>query len=292
MPIKKPAPGRTHKPARSELDAPDGSIFSFRTSALYEDSPTDTGRYGAIKVIGRTPHMVILAALDGVWSQPPTLAQVTACGVLRRRRPSFENTPALAGIDPDGPTFLAELALVGQGELAAVERKYAVRFKDETNIGTSFSTPEILDQDVEAEWRWEHNRAAFAAEQARDAARHEAARQRERGHETRMQNLTWEQLLAEQPFAHWQPPHPPKDFIAQATGRVHQTTANLAALGRPRKRATRKELRELAQWFTQADEQYGAIAAVREDILLVFEELAHAAQHPTLTYEISDWVPW
>lgn len=155
-----------------------------------------------------------------------------------------------------------------------------------------------VGRDVELEWRRTNDHEALQRErelhEAREAAKRAAAQVR---FETRLKDLTWEQLLAEDPFARWEPspPFPPEAFRQAATVRVHEACRELQAMGpKPRKPATRKVLKDLVTWFRDQDRDAGFVIETeeRQDIAVVCEEMAHVAKQPALIDEFGPWFDW
>lgn len=215
-----------------------GTVFGFRTSPVFEDSPSDTGRYGAFVVLAHNQDMVALGVLDGVWDSMPTLDAVRGRELLRRNRFFHRGNVAAFTCAVDDAPQVAELAALGQVPLSSEQQRIAAKYLDTQNrVGTSFGSADGVSSDVEGEWRWANDREALQheyelSEQRRERAR-AAAQER---YETRLKGLTWEQLLSEAPFERWNPspPFPPAEFRDAATSRVHDACRALQALGRSR----------------------------------------------------------
>jgi len=280
------------------LSVEPGSIFGFRTSPAFPDSPPETGRYGAFVVLARNRHVVALAALDGVWDSMPTLAEAHGRPLLRSNRFAGGNRVASVGCDVKDEPTLVELTLLGEGPLTDEQRKLGARYLGDSPFGLPFSSSEKVGIDVEHEWRWKHDREAYLREYELDRRRLEQERiAAQHRYETRLRGLTWRQLLSETPFERWDqsPPFPPAEFRDAAAARVLQTCRELAELGpKPRKAAARAALKALVSWLNEADSLAGGIIETeeREDIYLVLEEIAHVAGHPSLVEEAANWATW
>ena len=155
-----------------------------------------------------------------------------------------------------------------------------------------------MNADVEGEWRWKNDRAAYEQETARERQSFYArlAAERER-HATRLKTLTWEKLLAEETFSRWgaHPPFPPLEFAAAARERIRSTILALQMLGpRPKKAHVRAVLRACVEWFNDKNGEFGDVIETeeREDICKVLEELAVVTCHPSLAEEIGNWRTW
>lgn len=275
-----------------------GTVFGFRTAPLFEDSPRDTGRYGALVVLAHDGDVVALGVLAGVWTSMPTVDDVRDTPLLRRNRFFFKNSVAAFACGVEDAPSMPEFSRIGRIPLTAEQMRLAEKYLGDDRIGTSFGSPDGASGDVEGEWRWEHDREAVLHEYELQEQRREQARAAtaER-YETRLKGLTWERLLSERPFARWDesPPFPPAEFRDAATARVHDTCRKMQALGaKPRKAAVRKVLRELVLWFNDADDRAGGVIETeeREDIHLVLEEIAHVARHPSLVEEVGMWQEW
>lgn len=282
----------------STLAVEPGSIFGFRTSPAFPDSPPLTGRYGTFVVLAHNRNIVALAALDGVWESMPTLAEAQGSPLLRSNRFAARNRIASVGCDPKDEPTLAEFTLLGEAPLTDEQRKLGAKYLGDNPFGLPFSSAEKVGTDVEHEWRWAHDRDAYLREyelnRQRDEQQRLAAQHR---YETRLKGLTWEQLLSETPFERWDqsPPFPPAEFRDAAASRVLQACRELAELGpKPRKAAARTALKALVSWLNEADARAGGVIETeeREDIYLVLEEIAHGAGHPSLVEEAAGWATW
>jgi hypothetical protein len=276
-----------------------GSVYWFRTLPYSEFAPPITNRFASLKVIGSDAKHIVVAVLDSVWSSPPTLRDVHACAILRQRRFAHTGTPAVWGLATDwwDVAELNEVTPVGTAELTQEESRLAA---DVLNVvsGTSIAALGYANYVAEGEWRWANDREAFVAEHERTKAKEAAnlATQEER-YRTRLRGLTWDQLLAETPFARWSnsPPFPSAEFTGEAREAVHRTCRALQALGgRPRKADVRRVLRECVEWFNAADSRSGGVIETeeREDICEIIEEMAHVARQRSLVDEIELWRQW
>ncbi|MFH8883896.1 hypothetical protein [Streptomyces californicus] len=139
---------------KSPLDVDPGAVFAFRTSPLHPDSPPETGRFGALTVVARTPELIVVAVLDGVWERLPALKDVREHRVLRRRRFAHTGRPSVFACGADDTTGLADLTALGSAPLTAEQTELAGPYLSPRSVGTSFSTLALADSDVEAdEWR-------------------------------------------------------------------------------------------------------------------------------------------
>lgn len=275
-----------------------GTVFGFRTAPLFADSEPDTGRYGAFVVLGHDESVVVLGSLGGVWSQMPTLQEVAACKLLRCNRFAFNNTLAVFACEVSDVPGLHELTRIGVTALNPEQQRIAAKYLNGQQVGRSFGSPDGVSNDVEGEWRWAHDREALLHEYELKQQREEQARRAaQERFETRLKGLNFDTLLTEDPFARWDPspPFPSAEFREAATTRVLAAYRQLQALGaKPRRPAVRKVLRELVQWFAEADERAGGVVDTeeREDIALVLEEAAYAAKQPALVEEFATWMRW
>lgn len=275
-----------------------GTVFGFRTAPMFEDSPPDTGRYGALIVLAHDADIVALGVLDGVWASMPAPDEVRDRPLLRCNCFFFKNSVAAFACGVEDVPALAEFAEIGLVPLTVEQTRVAEKYLGEDRTGRTYGFVDGASSDVEGEWRWAHDREALTheyelQEQRRAQARAAAAER----YETRLKGLTWERLLSESPFARWDPspPFPPVEFREAATARVYEACRELQALGaKPRKSAARRALKELVLWFNDADDRAGGVIETeeREDIILVLEEIAHVARHPSLMEEVGLWRDW
>jgi len=156
----------------------------------------------------------------------------------------------------------------------------------------------MVNASAEGEWRWHNDQAAFLAEVERKRAQFDAEQKaKEERYRTRLKKLTWEQLLAETPFARWSPspPFPPAAFTKDAQTTIREACLSLQALGpKPRKAEVRAILKRTVEWFNQADASADGVIETeeREDIFAVLEEMAYVARQKSLADEIDQWRDW
>jgi hypothetical protein len=116
-------------------------------------------------------------------------------------------------------------------------------------------------------------------------------------YESRLKDLTWTKLRAEQVFSRWEeaPPFPPPEFVNAARTRIQQAVNELEALGsKPKKKDVREILRACVVWFNAENTRFGDVIETeeREDICNTIEELAFVAGHPKLANELENWRNW
>lgn len=94
----------------------DGMLFGFKTQPINEFAAPQTGRYGAIKIIGTDRDTIVVATLDGVFECMPTAEEVGATDVLRESRFAFDGRPAVFGVLRDwwSTDQLAELTFLSK----------------------------------------------------------------------------------------------------------------------------------------------------------------------------------
>jgi len=256
-----------------------------------------SGRFAALKIIEVGETGFAFAVLDGTWAAPPILRDARCAAILKRR--AFKTSPN-AVIDDDvyrswwwawRPDLLPEARLLGNDRITDEEDQALRRSISFTGIAHAATS-------AEREWRWRHDRKAFLEDVERSKAAHAAAAaaaaQRKRD---RFKTLTWDLLLAEDPFPGWgtgSPPHPPEVFAAEARAVIHDACRALKDLGpRPHRKAVRVILRRCIDWFNDADARDGVIETEeRERILAVVEEMAELAGQGELIGEIDVWRNW
>lgn len=286
--------------ARKSITGPDaGSIFSFQTSPFSEFSPSETGRFAAFKVLGSNKNIVTVAVLDGIWTSPPALSEANAAAILREHRFAAAGNLAVFGVFTQwwNPGELKGLTLLGAAPVSTDERLIA-KPTENFEPGSSHSTLDFVSYHAEGEWRWAHDRELFLAEQEKAKAKAVTRlHAREHQHQTRLQRLTWDQLLAETPFQNWSPspPYPPEKFTTAARAAIHKACADLKALGpKPERIAVSAVLQGCVTWFNEADARFGGVIETeeREDICAALEEMAFVAGHRDLVDEIDAWREW
>lgn len=280
-------------PQQSPTDAKyvAGDIYSFRTSPLTEFSPSETGRYAALKIIGRKNGIIYFVVLNGVFDSHPELAQVCELPWLMNSRFATRGEPAWSGTPEDWDNDLDDFRYVGTVDLSPEDVQLLTGFE-------RYGTWLAASSNAEGEWRWRNDRAACVEEVAySDRVRDEKMAADLARYETRLKGLTWEKMLEEQPFPRWDehPPFPHPDFVALARDKTRSTILELQAMGpRPKKAQVRTTLRALVEWFNVTDTQFGEVIFTeeREDICLILEELAAVAKHRSVFDELHAWRTW
>lgn len=269
-----------------------GALYAFRTKAGVD-------RHAVLKIIGVSPDTIAVAVLAGVWKRPPTLAEASDSGVLAEHRFAVGGRPALFGLYVTwwDPAELLDQRLLGMSNVSPQEAEAAHRIMH-TRVGCSYGPLTGAAFSAEAEWRWLHDREAYVAEVDQYRADMEAARlAREERFRTRLDGLTWEQLLAEDPLAGWasSPPFPSAEFTDAVRATLHDACRSLQALGlKPRKTEVRAVLKACVLRLNDADAQAGEVIETeeREDLCIALEEMAFVARQPALIEEIEDWKTW
>lgn len=275
-----------------------GTVFSFRTSPFSEFGQQETGRYAAFKILSADEAMIVVGVLDGVWNAPPTLRQAAHLSILNEQRFACSGL-AVFGVQAIWwvPTELLDLRSLGSVRVSGKEAKLAdviINYR----IGARHAALRAASTSAEGEWRWAHDRQALVEENEKRLARSAAvSAAKEERYRNRLSKLTWDQLLAENPFERWSPspPFPPGEFTTQARKTIHDACRSLKAMGpKPRKAGVRAVLRECVTWFNDADEQAGGVIETeeREDICAVLEEMAFTAKQKSLVDEIEQWRTW
>jgi hypothetical protein len=268
-----------------------GDIYSFHTSPTTEFSPPNTGRYAVLKILGLTDDLVCFVVLDGIFDCHPELNQTRRLRLLRQTRGSFRGDPAFLCVSRSWDNELDDFRFVGNVGVTTAD--LALMAGSHT-----YGTWLTASHDAEGEWRWKHDRAAYKAEVEKE---HEALLARltaeEARHKKRLKSLTWDRLLAEEPFQRWNrsPPFPPPEFTTLARGRIRSSILELQALGpKPRRPEVRAVLKSCVEWFNEMDERFGHVIETeeREDIHTVLEELAFMARQKKLADEIENWRNW
>jgi hypothetical protein len=85
--LAEPEAGEGSRPTSMEA----GQVYSFQTRPYTELSPSPTGRFAAIKILGLNDNYVAVAVLDGIWPISPTFAEVRTTSIINEHR--FELLP-------------------------------------------------------------------------------------------------------------------------------------------------------------------------------------------------------
>jgi hypothetical protein len=147
---------------------------------------------------------------------------------------------------------------------------------------------------AEREWRWLHDRERLLEDVKRSAAEYEAAAAAEaRRKRERRKVLTWDQLLAEDPFPSWRA-RPSETFAAEARTAIRDACHALKALGpKPPRSQVRAILRGCVERFGAATEHYRDISTEqRREIVNVLEEMAYLSGHRSLIDDARLWRGW
>lgn len=290
---------RASRSSPANVGPGEGSIFSFHTSPFSEYSPKDTGRYAAFKILGSDAGTVTIAVLEGIWTTPPTYSEASTSAILKKRRLDPSAEPAVFGthVQDLNMEVLKQVTLLGVTTLSTNETKIARQIEN-FEPGTSYAALDYANILAEGEWRWINDREAISAEVEKLKAKYEVEHlAREQRYKSRLQHLTWDQLLAETPFLRWSPspPFPPEEFVTAAREVVHTACRELQAHGRkPRKSDVRAVLKRCVVWFNEADARFGGVIETeeREDICEVLEEMAVVAGQRSIVDEIDTWRDW
>lgn len=276
-----------------------GDVYAFETAPYSEFAAPDTNRYAAFKIIGANDRHLAIAVLDGIWDRLPRPTEVSSAGVLRQHRFAHTGRVAAFGIQTAWwkPVELKAIMLIIRLRLTDEEARMGADIISFA-AGTSHASLNAASYTAEGEWRWANDRKALNAEYekktTKDAAILAAKQERYR---TRLSRLTWDQLLSEIPFERWSPspPFPPVDFTEGARHAIHTACRELSALGpKPKRAQVRAVLKRCVEWLNKADAEAGGVIETeeREDIFVVFEEMAYVAKQKALIEEIDTWREW
>lgn len=277
-----------------------GQLYSFRTRPYSEFAPSPTNRFAALKILGTSADLIVMAVLDGIWPTAPTVQEVRATSTLEEHRFAHTGRRAVFGVGreqwkPDKE--LDDWTLIGT-QAVAPEEQDIVQAIYRYAAGSTYSGTWRANFAAEGEWRWSNDHEAFVAEQDKLEILQKAERAaREERYRNRLRKLTWAQLETETPFENWSPspPFPPKEFTSAARTMIRNACDALKALGlKPRKAEVRAILKQTVLWFNEADAQAGGVIETeeREDICAILEEMAHVARQKTLVDEIDEWRDW
>lgn len=277
-----------------------GQVYSFKTRPYTEFSPSATGRFAAIKILGINDNYVFIAILDGIWSNPPTFTEFQTASIINEHRFDHTGRPAVFGVIREWwkpVSDLDEFKFVGTQPVSRVERLYFDAFVSHAP-GSCTSTLFGANHAAEGEWRWSNDRENLVIEVEKRNAKNETERAaKEERYRTRLSKLTWQKLQSETPFERWgpSPPFPPEEFTNAARAVIRGACDALEELGpKPRRADVRAVLKKTVIWFNEADDKAGGVIETeeREDICAVLEEMAHVARQKAIVDEIDEWREW
>lgn len=291
-------------PASSLPEPSPGQLYSFRTRPYPEVSQPSTDRFAAFKILGIEDAFIVVAVLDGIWANAPSLKEVQASSVL------FENRPRpikIAGRLRPAVFWAAQKFWAPETDLDQTKfvGKEMLTSEDQANFNRSRHIPfqtyadlYFANESAEGEWRWSHEPEAFTRDLELARARHTAARAaNEERYRHRLKNLTWEQLKSETPFERWSSTShsPPEDFIAAARTTIRNACEALEELGpKPKRPDVRAILKSTVLWFNEAEERAGGVIETEErgEIFGALEEMSYIARQKNLVHEIDLWREW
>jgi hypothetical protein len=267
------------KRARESVALPlPGSAFVFTL--------TD-GRFGLCRVLRAVTdderrtfgNCVLVATSSWIGNVPPPLADASVRAILRKTHHSWNGKDDVYFVLAPPPP---EYRLVGEIEPSGEDEAMPCN-----SIGNWKSEAQVFLQ-----WRWEHDRDALLAEEARDALEKkraaEAARARD---DQRRSELTWAKLRTKVRFAGWSE-HLVDDIVVSSRTLFTEAIDALAALGPKEKRNARGVLKMLVQGFNRLDEKHEHFIETieREEICEEIEDIAFLAGLPD---DIADeWRDW
>jgi hypothetical protein len=277
-----------------------GQTYSFQTRPYSDFGPAETHRFAAIKILGVSASHVVVAVLDGVWPEAPSVREIRATSIINEHRFAHTGRPAVFGVNREWwnpESDLDRFSFVGMLPVSRAEQPHVDAVAGYAP-GSRFSTLRAANHAAEGEWRWANDREAFVIEAEKKSAKNEAERAaKEERYRTRLSKLTWEQLESEMPFERWtpSPPFPSEEFTIAARATIRGACNALKELGpKPRRADVRAILKKTVIWFNEADEKAGDVIETeeREDICAVLEEMAHVARQRVLVDEIDAWREW
>ncbi len=247
--------------------------------------PLEDGRFGACRILGaggsRTFQLVEASAWIG--AAPPTLADLVPWRTLLLTHHAWKSVLERAFVQHAPPP---EFRLLGVVALTRAERELT---------GHRYSRWDNLPPQVLLQWRWDHDREALLAEEARrkgDAARAaDIASERERERRSR---LTFAAIRKAAPLSDWEG-RLPAPVVAQSRALLAACLERLERLGRTAREEDRLgALRALVEGFNALDAAQGPwIETVeRERLCALVADLAAAAGLPGREELADPWRTW
>jgi hypothetical protein len=268
-----------------------GDIYTFKTHPFTEFSDPETNRYGAFKVISIKGELTLVAVMDVVTiADRPTVKQVLASHVLIERRFSFaqHTQPAVCNVYTEGISkYLRGVEFSVNIAPSPEELRYA-------SSRESYSSASWVSVAAEGEWRWVNDRDRLVAEWALHEEREKEKRDAEELRlKKRLKLLTWEQLLKEKHFSHWE--LPPKQFTLESRKLINETIRKFQLLpAKPKRKLARRVLVEAILAFNLLDKKFGEVIETeeREDIMMLIDEIGYVAKQRSLVPELDELREW
>ena len=240
--------------------------------------PLADGRFGACRVIREPmvfsvpaeakPNWRLVVACQYVGTDAPAADHPDVRRLLTASYGLFHGMPrkAVVGAWLSGPVPKGYVCV---GSLEPIAADLAA---DVHNSVVWSAIPEaILSQ-----WRWEHDRAAWLAEQEAEAAEFRTLQAEA---DRAKAKVTLASLQKQKLFVDWEG-YAPKTMIAAARKEMKETAAKLDGLGpKPNRRKARAILRDCIVAFNKLDDEndHWIETTLREDICEVFYQLAQLA---------------
>jgi hypothetical protein len=254
-----------------------GSAFAIRLG---------DGRYSACRVLAgagsRRKDAILVACSGWIGDRVPVAEDPGLRPILVLNHHSWNDRPEILWVS-DGPPK----DFISLGMIEPTPEEHAL----ECNTFGGWESVRIQPL---LQWRWDHDREALLAEDAREKEKQQKisrAAQRERNRH--LKKVTLNELRERRFFPRWKG-YPPVKALRASRRLMKETVEKLLALGpRPSRRDRMTVLQECIETFNSLDAEMEFIeTVVREDICEEFEAIVHACgmgAHKNLADEWRDW---
>lgn len=255
-------------------------------------APLEDGRCGCCSVLRdstnvKSPRMglpnVLVAACNWIGAEPPSISDRELRSILHLNHHGWEGKPKIDWVFEPPP---AEFRFLGVVKPNWRERRMQ---------SDSFDCWENFPLQIMLQWRWDNDREALLAEEAkRDSHRTRQDEAEAVARKQHLASLTLDRLLADRRFLNWEESHKPE--VVRASQQIFQDAIrSIRALGsEPNEGEVFSCLRRCIERFNDLNEEYSHFIETleREQICECFEELVHAAgfgHHAGLADRWREW---
>jgi hypothetical protein len=269
--------GSNRRPKYTAADFPaPGSVFV---------APLPDGRLCAGRVLRSEleggAHAVLLAASAWIGDKEPRLTD----GALRETAVLTHHAcQSRQNIFWSWELMPADFRIIGVLELSEAERQLT---------SDSYTGWESVPGHAYLQWRWDHDRDALLAEEAREEVE-EADRRRVRAERRAayVKTLTLESLAERNWFSDWNDEET-SAHVEEIRGVIRNLVKDLAALPKRTQASVQKRYRKAIRALNQIDATGEGIMTIeREEICEALEQIACAAKFPALAGDVEKLREW
>jgi hypothetical protein len=269
--------GKNRRPKYTAADFPEpGSVFV----APLPDGRLCAGRLLRSEFEGGA-HAVLLASTAWIGDQDPPLSESKLRETAVLTHHAYKSVPNIFWSWDLMPT---NFRVIGVIELSELERQAN---------SNSYTGWQSVPRDAYLQWRWDHDREALLAEEAREEAA-EADRRRLRAERRAayMKSLTLQSIAERNWFSEWEDEEQGAQ-VENIRKVIRNLVADLAALPKRTQAIVQKRYRQAIRELNQIDGSGDGIMTIeREDISEALEQIACAAKFPSLASDVDKLREW